>query len=119
MRRYKQCILVLRETVTSFTQTAFIDNERHDEVRDALLVLTSAFQSPSDHGVVIRVDPALAFQSLSKDPILQQYGISLIIGNSKNVNKNPVAEKAIEELGLDCLSISPCQKSYWQKPLPV
>ena len=36
-----------------------------------------------------------------------QLGIHLELGNVKNVNKNPVAENAIRELGLECLNINP------------
>ena len=34
-------------------------------------------------------------------------GIVLDIGHCKNTNKNPVAERAIEELGRECLHINP------------
>ena len=37
--------------------------------------------------------------------MLQAQGIHLEIGNPKNVNKNPVAERAIEELGRECVSL--------------
>jgi hypothetical protein len=107
MRRYKQYILVLRETVTSYTRTALIDNERHDTLRNALLIMTSDFKSGNDSGITIRVDAAPAFQSLSKDQILDQQGIRLVIGRLKNMNKNAVVDKAIEELGLEFLKVSP------------
>ena len=41
------------------------------------------------------------------DPILQKSSISLEIGRIKNKNKNPVAERAVEELGLEILHICP------------
>jgi hypothetical protein len=104
MQRFKQYILVLRETVTSYTRTTLIDNERHDTLRNALLIMTSDFKSGNDSGITIRVDAAPAFQSLSKDQILDQQGIRLVIGRLKNMNKNAVADKAIEELGLEFLT---------------
>ena len=38
---------------------------------------------------------------------LTQKGITLVLGQVKNVNKNPVAEKAIHELVLECLKLCP------------
>ena len=78
--------------MTLYTRTAFINNERHEEVKDALLMLTADFKLPGDGGIDIRVDAAPAFQRFSRDPILHQHGIILVIGNVKNANKNPMAE---------------------------
>lgn len=107
MRRYRQCILVLRETVSSYTVCKLISSEKHEELRDALLTLCSELRSLGDGGITIRVDPAPGFVALRADPLLQAQGIQLDIGRVKNPNKNPVAERAIEELGLECLNLSP------------
>ncbi len=107
MRRYKQYVMVLRETVSSYTLTMLVDNEKRDTLRDALLILCSEVRSLGSEGSHIRVDPAPGLVSLTKDPVLKRNGISLVIGNVKNVNKNPVAEKAIMELGLECLNLYP------------
>ena len=47
---------------------------------------------------VIRVDPALGFVSLKNTNALQYLGISIEVGRVKNTNKNPVAERAVQEL---------------------
>jgi hypothetical protein len=47
---------------------------------------------------VIRTDPAPGFVGLRADAVLKQHRITLDIGRIKNVNKNPVAEKAVLEL---------------------
>ena len=47
---------------------------------------------------VIRADQASAFKSLTHEKLLQDHRISLELGCTKNSNKNPVAEKAIQEL---------------------
>ena len=47
---------------------------------------------------MIRTDCAPGFKSLLKDEILTRHRISIELGRPKNVNKNPVAEKAIQEL---------------------
>jgi hypothetical protein len=106
IKRYKQLILLLRETVSSYTVTMFIPSERHDDIREGLIILCSTL-GLIDGNVQVRVDPAPGFASLTGDPILKKHGISLIIGNAKNQNKNPVAEHAIQELGIEYLNISP------------
>ena len=47
---------------------------------------------------VIRTDPALRFKALVNDQLLNRHRISIELGRPKNVNKNPVAERAIQEL---------------------
>ena len=51
----------------------------------------------------IRVDPAPGFTALRNDESLRDVSIVLDIGRIKNVNKNPVAEKAIAELESEIL----------------
>ena len=107
MRRFRQCILVIREVVSSFTMSCITESERYEHLHEALFVLTSGVRSLGDGGIVIRVDGAPGFITLAKDPILISNSITLEIGNVKNVNKNPVAEQAIKELGLECLNLHP------------
>jgi len=92
MRRYGQLIFVLRETVSSYTVSAIISNERRETLRDAILILCANLRSLGDGGICVRVDPAPGFMALRKDAALDQHGICLEIGHPKNVNKNPVAE---------------------------
>ena len=98
-RRHRQLILVPRETVSSHTLTTLIKSEKHEDLRNALIVLRSQLRSLHDGGVTVRVDPVPGFCALASDPILLSHGITLEIGRVKNPNKNPVAERAIEELG--------------------
>ena len=49
----------------------------------------------------VRVDCAPSLKSLSKDNDLVSLGIILDLGSAKNPNKNPVAEKANQELELE------------------
>ncbi|VDI36804.1 Hypothetical predicted protein [Mytilus galloprovincialis] len=84
LKRNRQLILVVRETVTSYTSTCFIKDEK------------LAFKRSKC--VVVRVDPAPGFRPLCDDSYLKQLNISIEIGRVKNRNKNPVADKAIAEL---------------------
>ena len=107
VKRYRQLILVLRETVSSYTLTSLIESEKREHLRDGLLILSVGLRSLCDHGVTIRVDPAPGFSALHNDKDLLSHGIKLELGHAKNPNKNPVAERAVEELGLELLNISP------------
>ena len=106
-RRHQQLILVLKETVSSYTLTTLIKSEKHEDLRNALIVLCSQLRSLHDGGATVCVDPAPGFCALATDPILLSHGITSEIGRVKNPNKNPVAERAIEELGLELLNLSP------------
>ena len=98
MRRNRQAILVLRECVTSFTAAVIIHSERQEDLRDALLTLSCELRPLKGPPAVIRVDPAPGFQALANDELLRKYHVQLEIGRIKNINKNPIAEKAVQEL---------------------
>ena len=55
LRRYKQFILVLRETVSSYTWTVLIDSEKHQHLREALLILCSEIGLHSQDPIRIRI----------------------------------------------------------------
>ena len=46
----------------------------------------------------MRTDPAPGFQALYNDTLLKKHRITVEIGRVKNRIKNPVAERAIQEL---------------------
>ncbi len=106
MRRYCQLVLVLREKVSSFTVTTFVDNEQRPTLRNAIIKLCATVVPP-DSVLAIRVDPHPSLASLASDPFLQDHGIHLEVGCAKNSNKNPVAESTIRELGGECLTLQP------------
>jgi hypothetical protein len=86
----------MRDNFSSYTTAKLIPNETADTLRCAIIETTAELKSPQ--GAVIRVDGAPAFQSLSQGQTLAHHGLSLEIGRLKNINKNPIAEKAIQEL---------------------
>ena len=95
---YRYKILLLRETVTGFTETCLIQDETAESLESALIQLILHLKSPDGPIVTIRVDPAPGFIRLRSSESLRQVGIQLDIGHAKNSNKNPVAEHAIGEL---------------------
>ena len=86
--RAGQKILVVRDTLTSFTAATFIQNETASEYRDAIMLCTLPMKSEVSE---VRVDCAPGLKTLKGDISLQSVGINLDFGRVKNVNKNPVA----------------------------
>jgi len=107
MKRYRQLILVVRETSTSYTAACLLDDERRESIRAGLLRLCLELRPLAGSPAVIRVDPVPGFSSLSNDATLRQYGFAVEVGRVKNPNKNPVAEKCVAELGVELLRICP------------
>ena len=105
-RRHRQLILILSETVSSYTLTTLIQSEKHEDLRDALIVLCSQLRSLHDGSATVLVNLAPGFCALATDPIFHSHGITLEIGRVKNPDKNPVAERSMEELGLELLNLS-------------
>ena len=106
MKRCRQLVLVLRESVSSYTASTFIPSERQEDLREGLIVLFSSL-GLIDVNAQVRVDPAPGFVALANDSVLSRHGIPLVIGHAKNKNKNPIAERAIQELGSEILKQSP------------
>jgi hypothetical protein len=105
LARNKQKILLLRDNLTSYTLTKILKSELKEDLREGLIELTSFLKICKK--TKIRVDPHPSFQALTHDKTLDDYGIELEIGNEKNINKNAVAEKAIQELEEELVRISP------------
>ena len=111
VRRCGQKILIIRETVTSYTLAEFIPDETTASVTESLVRLCHILRPSGLTQLVVRVDPASAHQSMflamSKKGELLRDNIRLEIGRIKNKNKNPVIDKAIKELHRELLIISP------------
>ena len=111
LKRERQDILVVREYVTSYTLTSILENEQASTLREGLILLCSELCPLDGPNSVIRVDPAPGFQSLENDKLLQNCRLSIEIGRRKNVNKNPVADRAIQELEEELLKLDPMGKA--------
>ena len=101
LRREKQMIFILREYVTSYIQAIVVQDEKHDSLRSAIILLVSPLQPASGPTSVVRVDPAPGFRALRDDEILLRHGIAIEMGREKNPNKNPVAERAVQEFEIE------------------
>ena len=107
LKRERQKILVVRETVTSYTSAYLLKDERHETLREGLINLCVPLRPLDGPIAVIRTDPAPGFQALSQDDFLQQQRLCIEIGRIKNINKNPVAEKSIQEVEHELLLTDP------------
>ena len=106
--RAGQKILVVRDTLTSYTAATFVKNETAKEYKEGILLCTLPMKSDVSE---IRVDCAPGLKALKSDKSLHAVGIHLDFGHAKNANKNPVAEKANQELELEILKIDPIGKA--------
>jgi len=98
MKRARQNILVVRENSTSYTCAHIIPDETSTALRDGLISLCTPLRLLDGSPAVIRCDPAPGFQALVNDPWLKDNRLQIEIGEPKNINKNPVAERAIQEV---------------------
>ena len=98
MIRSRQHILVVRECVSGFISACIVHDEKASTLRDALICLCLPLAPRDGPPAVIRTDPAPGFNALSDDSHLMSLQLQIEIGNRKNPNKNPIAEKAIQEL---------------------
>ena len=111
IKRNSQLILVLRETVSSFTQAELIISEQSTELSAGLLRLSNLMRPSKLTQMIIRVDPHVShvsmFMEIEKNRGLAEHNIKLEIGRVLNKNKNPVGEKAVQELTKEILNQSP------------
>ena len=106
MRRYRQKIFVMRDTFSSFTITCLVPDETHDSLRSAIVQAVSSVRPNTQTLVTVRADNAPGLAALKGDLVLKQYSIIIDYGRVFNKNKNPVVDKAIQELGHEMLRYS-------------
>ena len=107
IKRSRQLIFVLRETVTSYSSSLLLEDERHQTLRNAIVKLCLEMRPMDGPPSVIRTDPAPGFKALVNDPLLEKHRITIELGQAKNSNKNPVAERAVQELETELLRQEP------------
>ena len=107
LRGNGQFIMVLRESVSSFTDAMIMQDERAVTLREGLITLASRLRSPLGHHALIRTDPASSLRALVKDDRLKACNMTIELGDEKNINKNPIAEKAIAELRAELVRLQP------------
>ena len=107
MKREKQLIFIMRECASSYTTAHIIEDERAETLRTAVIQSCIELRPLNGPFVVVRTDPAPGFQALVNDKTLHSHRISIELGRFKNANKNPVAERAVQEVREHILKIDP------------
>ena len=97
--------MVLRDSFSSYIRAKLIQGEDKVSLREAIIEMIADLKVSS--GAVVRVDGATSMQSLVGDLTLQKLCITLEVGRLKNINKNPEAEKAIQELEIEIKTLCP------------
>lgn len=119
IKRERQCILVVREYVTLFTSTVILPNEQHQSLREGLIMSTLDIRPMDGPYAAIRVDSAPGFQVLENNELLQKCRLSVEGGRRKNKNKNPVAERAVQEVEDELLKLDPRGNAVSQSMLSI
>ena len=101
--RERQKILLVREYVSSLTRAMIIQSEKENDLREALTQLISDLVCLDGPPAVVRTDGAPGFKALVSDKSLLDHHIGIELGRTKNVNKNPVGEKAVQEIQAEIL----------------
>ena len=78
IKRFRQLIFVLRETMTSYTSSVSLEDERHQTLCDAIVKLCLELRPKDGPPAVIRTDP-----------LLKKHRITIELGQAKNPNKKP------------------------------
>lgn len=110
IKRCSQKIFVMRETVTSYTLSDIIPNERKEAVVEVIIKQCNLMRPSPAHKIIIRLDPAPSHQSIVANlpnSIFAENNIEIVLGRTLNRNKNPVIDKAIREMNRELLLINP------------
>ena len=96
-----------------------MEDEKAATVRDGLIQLCVPLCPLDGPPAIIRVDPAPGFNSLRNDSALAAHRLRIEVGEAKNKNKNPVAEKAVQEFEDELLRQDPERTSVTSSQLAV
>ena len=106
MVRERQKVIIAREYVSSLTRAMLIPSEKSTDLREALIQLITDLICLDGPVAIVRTDPAPGFKGLIDDASLLEHRIRIEMGREKNTNKNPVAERAVQELESEILKVS-------------
>ena len=105
IKREGQLILLVRENVTSYSDALFIASESAESLKEGLARIINKFRPLAGTPLCVRVDGATGFQSLCNDRLLRSLNINLEVGEAKNTNRNPIAERGIEDFHAEVCKI--------------
>ena len=111
IERNGQQILIIREKLSSFTFTKFVQDQKADTLRQALISMIIDFVPQT--GTVVQVDCATSWATLSREAEiensdLKKLKIKIDLGRHHNRNKNPVSDNACKEFHKEILRLFQC-----------
>ena len=106
INREGQSIFIIRENLSSLTDAVILPNESTDEIRNGLVQILSRFRPLLTFKAVVRLDGQSSFQSLQRNCI-DHMNVVVEIGDAKNINRNPIAERSIEEFHEELCKLKP------------
>ena len=111
IQRFSQKILIIRESVTSYTSAELIPDESAQSISQSLLRMCNLLHPSAAGKIIIRLDPHTSnvsiYNSVAKNNSLLKSNIDIEIGRILNKNKNPVIDKGIKELHRELLIMNP------------
>ena len=93
--------------MASLTSNLPLEDERHQTLHDAIVKLCLEMRLIDGPLAVFRTDPAPSFKALVNDPLLKKHRITIELGRAKTPDKNPAAERAVQELERELLRQEP------------
>ena len=117
IQREGQSILLLREDISSLTDGVIIQNETTEEVKGGLIQMLSRFRPLLSFKALIRLDGQPCFQSLSNN-CLKELNVEIEIGQAKNINRNPIAERAVQDFHEELCKLKPEGGRFQLQSLP-
>ena len=93
--------------MTSYTSSVFLENKCHQALRDPIVKLCLEMHPLDGPPAVIHTDPAPGFKALVDNPHLKQHRIIMELGQAKNPNKKPIAERAVQDWEAELLCQEP------------
>ena len=110
IERNQQCIIIVREKLSSFTMTKFIKDQTANSLKEALI--TMILEMIPHSGTTVQVDCASAWQTLANESNqdrsqLKRLNIKIDLGRHHNRNKNPISDNACKEFHKETLRLKP------------
>ena len=107
IRRAGQKILINTDLFSGYTTASFTDSENSEDLAEAIIKVVTPIRHSAS--IIVRVDKAGAFVSLSKSgsEILERNGLSIELGDDLNKNSNCSVDRKIQELEEEFKRLSP------------
>ena len=107
IKRATQNILTIRDHFSSFQDAILINSESAKDLKEGLIILTSAMRRPKE--IFISVDNSPGFKTLlaNNDEDLKRLEITIVHTDEINKNSNAIIDKGCQELEMEIKQLEP------------